>query len=383
MKIKNETKKSIGIITFFRPINYGAVLQALSSEIVLKKMGYNPELIDYRFKRIEKYRHLFQVKEYLGFIKKPLTFIKRVGGDLFFFPQRFKQKSNFNRFINDKLNITNSVFNNIDELRTMEKEYYALIVGSDLVWSPEMTDGLDPVCFLDFLPNNTHTIKIAYAPSIGEPQILMEYKNLYSKYLNNFDRLSVREDATRQVLSRLTDKEICHVLDPSLLTTISDWEEYEKTIEEYSHGEYILSFMLEYSPLLIDSVCKLHDMTGYRIVSFDLKKYYGKRPAKSMIHVGPDQFLSLIKNASYVVTNSFHGCAFSLIYQKNFWCIPHTKRGIRMTELMDSIGLSNRIVKDGSDMDCESIIDYTYVDKKLEVLRKNSMDYLFGALNDE
>jgi hypothetical protein len=370
--------KNIGLITFYRPINHGAVLQALSLQKVLNGMGYQAELIDYRFPRIERYRRIFRPEEYRALLSHPKKVLRRVCADALYGPARIAQRRAFERFTHSWLRLSERMYTTKDALAEYCQQYDIYVVGSDLVWNPEMTEGLDSVCFLDFVQDKVNKRLISYASSIGTEQVGEQYLPLYRKMLKNFDAISVREASAVRILQPLTSTPVTHVLDPSLLTTAEDWYEMIPPIPK--QNKYVLSMMLEYSPLLIRTVAELADKENLEIVHLDLKNYYGNRKTTSVYSAGPDEFLMWISGAEHVVTNSFHGCAFALIFHRELWCIPHTLRGVRMTELLNSLGLSERIVTDEKAAIHSETIDYQAVEKRLRGRRDTSMQYLYRAL---
>ena len=370
--------KSAGVLTFFRPINYGAVLQAAAMQRVLESIGYHAEVIDYRFPRIERYRRLFRPEEYWPMRKSPGHLIRRIGADILYAPARVRQKKAFDRFLRDKVRLSARTFHTRMELEEACQQYDVYVVGSDLVWNPEMAEGVDPVCFLNFVQNRADKRLVAYAPSIGLTQLEEGCLAEYERLLRNLDAISVREASAARLLQPLTEKKVEQVLDPTLLMETEGWRALMTPGSE--DGRYVLSFMVEYSPLLIQLVKELADREGLTIIHFDVKQFYGHRKKRSANAAGPDEFLWLVQNAEHVVTNSFHGCAFSLLFHRDLWCIPHTQRGTRMTELLNSLGIGDRIVTEETDRTAVHAIDYGMVDERLRARRGESLRFLRKAL---
>lgn len=372
--------KRVGVLTFFRPINYGAVLQAYASTRILKKkMGYSAELIDYRSARTEYYRKWFRPNEYFGLISKPSKMIKRVGSDILYSRIYSRRNHAFDRFLYDHMPISSKVYHNEEELQTSVQEYDFYIVGSDLVWNPEMTAESSRVFFLSFV-QNPHKRCISYAASIGLKMLSDETLVQYRKWLNYLDCISVREPSAAALLQPLTNKKVETVVDPTLLTTAEDWLHLLPP-QKNLHDGYVLSIMLEYSPVLIETVKRIASERNLEIVSFDLNDYYRSYQNKRVFDAGPGEFLSLVRGASCIVTNSFHGCAFSLIFHREFYCIPHTTRGTRMIELLSVLELNDIVVKEAHEYK-NNTINYSRVDKKIDMLRQHSLRYLKKALGE-
>lgn len=374
----------VGILTFFRPINNGAVLQACAmNSIVLPKMGVDSELIDYRIRRIEVDRKLFGMVRIMNepdLVKR----IRRVFADFVRLPANHMQRSLYDKFIKKYLKTSNQVYFSHEELVEKCQEYDAYIVGSDLVWSPLMAEGVNPTYFLDFVKGDVP--KIAYAPSIGATDLSGRELEEYKKNLIYLDHVSVREKSAADQLESLTEKTITTVLDPTLLTIDSEWDNfYSKT--PLIQGDYIFAISLEKSDRLIETVNQLAYQNNCIVVAFGRKnnKYKGRRVIFTESLCGPSEFLNLIKYAACVVSNSYHGCAFSIVFHKDFYCIPHSTRGIRMIDLLNSLGLEERIFCENSNIktefDNKRAIDYILVERERNILMDESYKYLQIALN--
>ena len=368
----------VGILTFYRPINHGAVLQACATNnIVLRKLGIDSEIIDYRFSRIELYRKPISIKRILlqHRLREKIECLLK---DTIKLPFRIKENRIYDSFIKKYFTLSNRKYFNIEELETNCQGYDAYLVGSDLIWNPTMTDGFDPAFFLSFVKKKG-VKKIAYAPSVGITDLTDEEVNNLKKYLVYLDYISVREKSTALQFQNLTDKEIYPVLDPTLLTYEKDWEKFYSTKPIYEK-RYIFAFMVEDSDVLVNAVNSLAKEYGCEIVAYGSHfAYKASKVTYLRFSFGPSEFLNVIKNAFSVVTNSYHGCAFSLIFQKDFYCIPHTLRGIRMIDLMASFKLENRIVATSTFM-VQPPIDYKTVNTLRNTLIKESYKYLKKAL---
>jgi hypothetical protein len=371
--------KKVGILTFFRPINNGAVLQACAmAKIILPKLGYTAELIDYRFERIEIDRSIFGIKRILrepGKVKKA----RRVIADIVRFPINYRQKKIFDVFIHKNLPVSRNVYYSEEDLEKRCQGYDAYVVGSDLVWSPTMAGGVNPIYFLGFVNNNK--LKVAYAPSVGTMDLSNKDIKDFKLLLSNFDAISVREESTAAQLRELTGYDVKSVLDPTLLTDSKDWNGFYSS-KMIFNDEYILAFALETSQVLIDTVNRLAKETGAIVVAYGRKNklYKARRVVFLDGKCGPAEFLNYVNNAFKVVTNSFHGCAFSIVFHKDFYCIPHTTRGIRMIDLLASLNLDKRIITNATDLPKEHI-DYDSVEQKRKEMKEKSMVFLKNSLD--
>ncbi len=251
------------------------------------------------------------------------------------------------------------------------------IVGSDQVWNYEITKN-DDVFFLTFCQENAK--KIAYAASLGRDEISDDQKEYLKSRINNFDYLSVREDSAVEIISELTDKEVMHVLDPTLLVGRPFWDKLANT--KYTGRKYLLVYELSHNKDMLRAANLLAqrlNLEVYYITDFRHDPY-GFTKIK---RVGPTEFIGLFKNASFVVTNSFHGTAFSVIYEKNFVTFPHKTRGTRMTSLLKQLNLDARIITSSDQItdDYPLEIDYTTPNELLNNGQNKSMAFLTRAIN--
>ena len=268
------------------------------------------------------------------------------------------------------------------------KEDDIFIAGSDQIWNPAWTED---AYFLNFVPD--HNGKIAYAASIGTNSVSQTFLEHVVPLINRFDFISVREESAKEILQPYVDKPIKVVLDPTLLLRREEWDEIavQPTIPEPYIFVYLLGEKREHRRL----IKKYAKTLGLKIV-FLPHVHFRFNPADcffadyNLYDVGPREFVGLIKNAETVITDSFHGCVFSIIYQKKFWALKRHKdsekenMNSRLYTLFDSLGLRDRLIEDESaTYDAKSLnrqIDYSMVETKLEALRKDSSDFLLNAI---
>lgn len=271
-----------------------------------------------------------------------------------------------------------------------KKDYSACVVGSDVVWKPEIAEEEhSKIYFLQFAGDNTK--KIAYAASIGTDDmvVLDRLKPLYRSLIADFNSISLREKTAVQYIGKLTDKKVSHVLDPVFL---SDADAYVRLIKDVNipcQQKYIYLYMLSYNEDIVTLALQLAQRNGYKIVydlhtkeNLVLKKEFKEYGVPSTA-VGPLEFLALINSASVILCDSFHGTAFSIILHKDFYTFGNHNGGIdisaRMKDLLEILALEKRYVTDNSTISSEPI-DYADVDKKLDNYRKESIEFLKKSL---
>lgn len=263
-----------------------------------------------------------------------------------------------------------------------------IIAGSDQIWNPAWTED---AYFLNFVPE--HNGKIAYAASIGTNSVSQAYLEHFTPLLNRFDFISVREESAKEILQQYVDKPIKVALDPTLLLTRDEWDKI--AVQPAVPQPYIFVYLLGEKREHRRLIKKYAKTLGLKIV-FLPHVHFRFNPADcffadyNLYDVGPREFVGLIKNAEMVITDSFHGCVFSIIYQKKFWALKRHKdsekenMNSRLYTLFDSLGLQDRLIEDEStEYDAKSLnrqIDYAHVEAKLNTLRKDSADFLLNAI---
>lgn len=361
--------KNIGIITLQYPYNYGSVLQAYALQKILNKMDYNSEIInyvcDYDF---ENYK-IFRFKQYL---RRPKTILS----DLFYFKKNLNRRKAFNDFDNTYLKITNKKYKSIEELRELNNNMDIFIAGSDQIWNFECTGGVDPVYFLKFVQSEKKMI--SYAPSMGQGKQKRKYLEIVKPMLKRFDSLSIREKSMENELENLTERKFDVVLDPTLLLNDDD---YSDLIIDKNKGKYIFVYMLEPNENLIEyatNIAKKNKMKIVYISNITKKRIFKSVESKDIYGASPNQFLSELYDAEYVITNSFHATVFSIIFEKKFITFKTKKSFPRMLDLLNSLGLSDRINNSNSNID--DSIDFVSVKDNLKSLRYESISFLKDSL---
>lgn len=368
--------KKIVIVTFHRAENYGAQLQCYALQHALKKDSNNSvQILDYRNNRIEEPYKLFNFK--LNNLKKSVkSFLK-----FCLLGKKIKlRKKQFQKFINENLNLTKSVYNVGEIENGFNGMIDICITGSDQVWSKKIVGEISDVYSLNFNINDVK--KISYAASLGDATEVAKNKEEYMK-IKNIDNISVREEDAKRELEKIIDNEIAVVLDPTLLLDRGEWDKIIDT-NECEKEKYILAYVVEKDDEYIKIVNDLSQKTGLKIIHFGLKNPGYNNVLKSEYVKGPLDFIKYIKNAEYVVSTSFHATVFSVIFNKKFFIIPHRKTGARVTNLLNKLGIENRVyntLEEFEKIDYNFETDWKSVNRKLEEEREKSIKWLENAIN--
>ncbi len=373
-----KTKK-VGILTFHKSINYGSVLQCWALQKTIEKLGYKVEIIDYEPKIYKNLYGLFNNKW-----KHNLNVLPVVAF-------RFFQDKAFSNFRNKELNLSEyKYFYDSDYSRF--NEYDAIVCGSDQIWNLNAVDCDD----IFFLPFHIHGRKLAYAVSINNTNFSETRANEHLRDdIIDFNFISEREKSGAQKISSFIDnkKKIYSCLDPTLLHTRSDFEII--TSKRFIKQPYIFLYNVWSGTDGFDSALKLSERlhlpiyTGFMGRTFSSVYRIEKMGIKvELLHTSPSDFLSLIKHADWVVTDSFHGTAFSLIFEKNFISINKLDQNgnpcndERISNILQSIGLSDHFitVKEVNNFNFKNKIDYKAVTDKRMELANISIDMLCNAI---
>ena len=367
----------IKIITLHCPLNYGAALQAYALKTYLRAIGQDAELIDYRPDYIvDKQKYTYVGKKSIAknvIAKCAYIFAK--------FPSRYKIKHNFSIFMKKELCKGDNIYHSIEDLRRDTSQADVFFTGSDQIWNTQMENGWDDAFFLSFVSKGK---KCSYAASMAKSSVLTsEEKQRFRHMLEGFDKISVREENAKKILQPLVTQEIRWVLDPVFLLSEQQWTMMaDKTEEKVKGQKYILIYPMGDGLNVISTAQKLSKETGLPIYSIS-KTIRSQGVSRQFNGYTPYEFLHLIQNAQYVVTNSFHGTSFSIIFKKNFWACSIGNTSSRITSLLQSLDLSHRFLLDGEEKDSfTETIDYGKTYKKLEERLLYSKSYIDSCINE-
>ena len=361
--------KKIGIITFHYALNYGSVLQEYAFKNLLEKKGYKVSIINFICRRDYDQYKLFRTRYY---IKHPYGFLV----DCLLYGKNKKRKENFRRFILKNFSLTKKYYSSKD-MKELNDMFDVFICGSDQIWNLDCTKNVEPAYFLNFVDEKK--LKIAYAPSLGHVKFKKDYSNDLKIALKDIDYISIREKSTLPLIKYLTNKNIEIVLDPTLLLNKDNYTNIINT-EKNIEFNYIFVYMLEYNNDLIDYCNEIADIYNMEIIYINKSaKLFNKIKGKDAFGVGPARFLFYIKNAEYIITNSFHATVFSIIFNKKFMTFTTKKSSARILDLLEKLDIKERVYKKGCNI--SDNINYKKVMQKLNELRKTSLEYLDRALN--
>lgn len=365
----------IGILTFHNAHNYGAVLQAYALKTLIRKKGFQVDIINYCNQTIEeKYQKKLQCKFEMidiihpGRIFYKLCYKRRIK---YMQPQWTNQYEKFEKFISTYLiNMPKVKAENIGKM-----QYDMLIVGSDQIWSEELTGGIDKVYILDFPFEGR---RISYAASNANGKVPRNDEG-FIEAIKRFEFISTRESMLAQNIRSKADIRVEEVLDPTLLLDKEDYSTLERENGlSFITKNYIFVYYVKEDKKLAECAKAIANNTEMEIIELH---YYWHKEYDSKFQFadfGPENFLATIANAKFVITNSFHGTVFSILYRKNFYAV--TQKNIRIQNLLVNLGLMNRCIYSVEEVDINEVISYNDIIKKLEKYRENSFRFIENAI---
>ncbi len=366
--------KKVAIMTWHKNKNYGSALQAIALNTAIKNLGYETTFIKYEYKT-----NRYFIPKLQSIHRLITAYVKEILNPYYSTPKRSEL---FEEFISQNSKETN-VCTNYSELYELNNQFDYFVCGSDQVWS--LTNSFDDKYYLSFVSDDK--VKISYAPSFGLSDFYHnDMRPMVKGLLERMDHISVREIQGANIVHNLIGTAPKVVADPTLLMNYEEWNkncniESSPKIKE----KYILCYFLGNEKNYVKNIKYISDKLNlpcYYIPNYKNDKRCGK---KVPFEVGPVEFMSLIKNAEYVCTDSFHGMAFSINFNTPFSVFKRFKDGknndqnSRIYSLVSLIDLQERLERETYG----TPIDYDKVNIKVEELRKASLDFLKNALKTE
>ncbi len=364
----------IKTITCHKVYNYGASLQEYALLRFLNDNGYEAETINYTPNYLSNHFKLWAVsnpKYNKNFIIKSAYLLAKL-------PQRIlslQRKKSFDAFEEEYIPSTSSNYKTNEDLKKNLPDAEAYICGSDQIWNSFFKNGKDPAFYLDFVPDSK--LKISYAASFAIDVIKEGLKPFVKEKVSRINHVSVREPSGVKILKNLGLENVIQVVDPVFLIEKGFWiSNFVIPIKE----KYIFVYDCDSNKniqRIVEETAKKNKFKIYTVnqnIKYATKNFYKK---------GPENFLSLIHGANFVISNSFHAVAFSLIFNKLFFVVDRNENiNTRMRDIMNYVGLPELHLKENEYKKFDNItIDYNSVNKIMQLKIKESQEFLINALN--
>ena len=385
----------IGIITYHFPYNCGAALQCFALQTKLEELGHEVCVINYRpWYHQNRYTPL---KNPFYFANKRFhdpadNILKRcwhaIDGFLRTihswkrYPEVSLKEKKFRGFVKRYLKET-KVYRSLKQLQKNPPDCEMYISGSDQLWNCGITGGVfDSAYFLNFGSDDVGRMSYSVGADFSK---LQEPEKVLRDLVKKFDVISLREEKFMPAVEKAVDGKIpTHIdVDPTLLLNVENYCKHMPDLPEEKEP-YILTYTMtgETQKQIYNGARILSEKLGMKVIDVSGDPNKMNQKVKDNRLCGPDELLWYVKHAEYVVTNSFHGTVFSVLFQKKFVTIPHAQTGNRVTELLDKLGLSNRYKRVTTEAveEITNDIDYTAVTEKLNALRSNSAEFLRSSI---
>lgn len=378
--------KKIAILTQPLHINFGGTLQAFALQKTLISMGYEVETLNYQWKKISDFKKL------LSALKHKILSNRQVYP--FFEKELEVLKSEHIRFIGSNINYSPILYS-VEEVKKYfdSKNFDTIVVGSDQVWRVAYSPRIETF-FLDFLSNKKGIKKIAYSASFGidEWQFDTQKTLAIKSLLHQFNAVSVRENSGVNLCQQYLDIKVKHTLDPTLLLEAKEYLQLLGSIEKESdNAGKIFVYVLDenkYKEKIINTISKKLDKgVFYNQPAKHAKESYFVKNLEPYIYPSIEGWIKSFCDADFIITDSFHGTVFSIIFNKPFICILNKERGAsRFESLLGTLGLMDRMIDENTlithDL-FENRIDYNKVNSLLDEWIAYSYNELKTALVDK
>lgn len=372
-----NNRKSVGIITMHKVINYGSFLQAYASQSIIESLGHKCEIIDYIFPN--EWHVANGLKQSTSIKTRVSNYIYALG-----LTKAHRKRLRIEQAINKHLNLS-AEFRNPKDIKDNPPVYDVYVTGSDQTWNTKHTKG-DTTFLLSFAPVGGK--KISFSASIAGKDLEDKYKDSFKKHLNNYDKVSIRDTNGNKIISNLIGKNASVTLDPTLVLSRESWSEFGRGKElKYRNKNYIVFYLITHSfdptPYIYELLKKLQVKTGFDVYSFTtIPEEFGiEHSVCSDISV--EHFIQLFESAKYVVTSSFHGTAFAVNFGIPLYSVINDVNSAddRQASLLSKLRINNCLVPAGKVFeDINPFYDVENEQKELNGLRTQSIKYLLDNI---
>lgn len=389
-------QKKVALVTCYFQHNFGSQLQAYATQLLFDKLGIKNETIciDGLKREINKAKYKYFLSKIFDgqVVADKLSTVKKLLAKIFkrdYALNMNERNDAFRLFEKEKFHLSR-VFKSKRELKKYAYDYSAFVVGSDQLWLPSNIEA--DYYTLNFVP--TDICKISVSTSFGVASLPNKQAKKAKTFLNRFDYISVREKTGQSLVKKITGKDATVVCDPTLMFSSDEWS-CQLPVERYSDEPYIFCYFLGNNPEQREWVKKVKKETGFKIIQLQHCDEYIKSdesfPDEAPFHVGPIEFVQLIRDAEFVFTDSFHCSVFSILFEKKFFVFRrYSKDSIvstngRIYSLLSQVELEGRLLYATESVEKKIVedINYSIVKEKLSDLRAASYAWLCSCLKDK
>ena len=384
----------IGLVCNFYIYNYGSVLQSYALEKYIEYMQVPYEVINYRdvANKKQKIKIIFKLKlKNILNIKKLIEKIKlreEVKLDKQYKSVIEKRKNAYDAFI-DKYFTLSKCCNSIEDVKKISDNYDVILLSSDQLWGP--ADLIRDYHTLRNFPKKAK--KIAYATSFGVARLPRFLHKSVNKFIPQIECVSVREKSGQKIIKEICNRDVPVVVDPTLLVDVKEWHKLLSQQQCMIKGKYVFCYFLGENSDHIGTTVDFCKKNNLKMVSILHTEKYNVKTLRFADEypdgVGPAEFLNLIYNAEYVISDSFHASVFSILFHKKFVVFDRYKTGLgesrntRIDNLLELLGVEERHYVYQCDLDAviNKDINWSVTERRLKEERTKSEKYLCDSLN--
>ncbi len=354
----------VGVLTWHYYQNFGSALQCFAIQTLLENLGKEVKVINYRN---PNFGSVDMNKERLCYLLAPV--LERISPRFKLANLRFRKK-----YIHE----TRLVMSH-EAVWKIAQSYDAVVFGSDQIWAPNL---LNPIYLGESIPDSIR--KVSYAASIGLNAIPKELVPMYQKWLHSFYAVSIREEEGKSLLKKECNIESTVVLDPTLMEDVSVYRKMQREVIGIQRP-FLFCYFLNKKHKYKDIVQKYAREHNLQIVAVSDKPEDAEWTTR-LTGLGADHFLWLINNSETIMTDSYHGTIFSLLFHKNLWLFRRFEednpicQNSRIRQLQNDFNIAHRIISTDTVIDESLPIDYQYFERQLSRLRSSSLSFLMNSL---
>ena len=365
-------KKKIAIITLHRVNNYGSILQAYATQCYFEKLGYEVNIIDYRRSWEIGIGYWVYPNE------KSLIGVAR---NILYFPSKIVQFFRFRRFLKTKLKLTPNTYSCKEDFFHYPIHADIFCTGSDQVWNSGWNRGVIPAYFLDFVEKKKGVKKISFAASFGCSKLNQEDKSIIEPLLKDYDCVTVREKNSVGMLSSEFGIESKEILDPTLQMDGEFWRSLCKK-ERYRRKKYVLLIQLNRNHEFDNLAVKFAEQNDLELVRLCLRVDQFLLPGKHIVIPEVEDYVRLVRDAEFVLTDSFHAVSFCLNLNIQFYVYYPEKYSERLRSIMEILQIENRELKN-MDSDTTHGIDFHRINILLKEQRITTKNFIKKCLEKQ
>ena len=364
--------KRLALITLHAVKNYGSVLQTYATQCYFEKLGYDVTVLDFRRPWETRMGYWLYLAD-----KTPKGIVKNI----MYLPSKVLQYIKFNRFLKKRINLSDKSYTRVKSVKDDSINANVYCTGSDQVWNSGWNRGVIPEYFLNFVEKRNEIKKISFASSFGNSDIDTEEQKIIGSLLRDYDLITVRERKSADKIETLFGIKACEILDPTLQMDEMFWRKFSQPKRSIAY-KYILLIQLNRNHAFDDKACEFAHEKDLPLVRLCLRVDQIVLPGKCIVLPEVEQYVELIANSEYVLTDSFHAISFCLNLNKQFYCYYPEQYSERLRNILEITGLEDRILDDRTKMD-DKEIDYPRVNALIQEKRREAKAILEGVLCHE